>query len=135
MAFNGTTFNLTNLNTRFPATATLTYTSYAAGAATFTLSSILSASILISRWTVAGYNSSGCTTNVQNDSANNVTIPQGAIRGLQDGATPMTATSTFYIRGSSITVNGIARTTGQTFVVGQTTVTVTIVATCTAYAT
>ena len=138
MAFNGTTFNLTTSRLLDPATANLTYTSYSAGAFTFTLSSLIySTSIGISGASVSGFPNITCTLPVvESDStASTVTINPGSIRAIQPGSTPMTASTLRYKRVNSIRVNGIIRTNGQTVTVGGTLVTIVIDSTtCEVYA-
>ena len=138
MAFNGTTFNLTTSRLLDPATANLTYTSYSAGAFTFTLSSLIySTSIGISGASVNGFPNITCTLPVvESDSTTStVTINPGSIRAIQPGSTPMTASTLRYKRVNSITVNGTTRTNGQTITVGGTLVTIVIDSTtCEVYA-
>ena len=138
MAFNGTTFNLTTSRLVDPATANLTYTSYSAGAFTFTLSSLIySTSIGISGASVNGFPNITCTLPVvESDSTTStVTINPGSIRAIQPGSTPMTASTLRYKRVNSIRVNGIIRTNGQTVTVGGTLVTIVIDSTtCEVYA-
>ena len=138
MAFNGTTFNLTTSRLLDPATANLTYTSYSAGAFTFTLSSLIySTSIGISGASVNGFPNITCTLPVvESDSTTStVTINPGSIRAIQPGSTPMTASTLRYKRVNSIRVNGIIRTNGQTVTVGGTLVTIVIDSTtCEVYA-
>ena len=138
MAYNGTTFDLTATRLTDPATATLTFTKYEAGDFAFTLSSrIYTESITITVATVIGFNNTTCTLpSIDSDSIDGVAIVSaGTIGTIQTGQLPFDCTFLRYKRGSSISVNGISRTDGQTLTVGGTTVTVVIDSTtCVTYA-
>jgi hypothetical protein len=138
MAFDGTTFDTAIDVLTDPATANLTFTGYAAGDFTFTLSSrIYSTSITITDAGVSGFPNTTCTLPInENDSLSATTlIPQGNINVIVSGATPMTSNSQRYKRVNSMIVNGVTRTNGQTITVGETVVTIVIDSTtCEIYA-
>jgi hypothetical protein len=138
MAFDGTEFDTTITYLTDPATANLTFTSYAAGIFTFTLSSVIySATVNINGIAVNGFPNITCTLpSVESD--NEVfllVIPAESSTVRQTGQTPMTASTLRYKRVNSIIVNGTTRTNGQTITVGGTLVTIVIDSTtCEVYA-
>lgn len=120
-----------------PAASNLTFTIYSAGSASFDLSKPLrSTAVTISAWSVTGYTEPTCTT-TSGDSDNqdaNIVIAIGTTNKSGSGAIIMTnPPTTRYKRGTSITVNGTARTNGQTLVIGGTTVSVVISSACNLY--
>jgi hypothetical protein len=138
MAFDGTEFDTTITYLTDPPTANLTFTSYAAGSFTFTLSPVIySTAINISSINVQGYSNTGCTGSfVQSDSnVGLLIIPPGISVNNQDGQNPMTSPVIRYKKLDSISVNGTTRLNGQTITIGGTTVTVVIdTTTCNVYA-
>ena len=129
MAFDGTTFDTTVDALTDPPTANLTFTGYAAGIFTFTLSSVIySATVNINSITVNGFSNTKCIL-PSAESDNNISlliIPPGTLSASQDGQTPMSCSTLRYKRVNSISVNGTTRTNGQTITVGDTLVTVVI---------
>jgi hypothetical protein len=114
-----------------PETATLTFTNYIGGQFMFTLSApIPSTPIIITGANVlgfAGFTCAGFAIESDNITVGNpLTITSGSTIGLEMGQTPMDCASESWRRGSTITVNGIARSNGDTIVIGGTLVTIII---------
>ena len=129
MAFDGTEFDAQVDVLTDPATANLTFTGYAAGIFTFTLSSpIYSATTNINAITVNGFPNTTCTLpSIESDSNIAVlTILPGNSVVSQIGQTPMSCSTLRYKRVNSIAVNGTTKTNGQTITIGNTLVTVVI---------
>jgi hypothetical protein len=138
MAFDGTEFDTTITYLTDPPTANLTFTGYAAGVFTFTLSSrIYSTNVNISGASVSGFPNTTCTlpVNESDDFVGAVTVIAGNVGVRQEGQTPMTSNSQRYKRVNSITVNGVNKTNGTSITIGGTLVSIVIdFTTCELYA-
>ena len=128
----------------FPSNVTLTFTSYSAGDAEFTLSGILRQDLEITSWSVNGYTTGACTGGVvESDSYASTTLfwsrgNSGSKFGY--GSSQMSCSTIRYRRVNSIFVavaggSSSNYTNGSTFTVaGVQTVTVAINTGCTNYA-
>jgi len=123
-----------------PSTTTLTFASYSSGVFQFTLSSSVTSNLVVTAASVNGTDQATCIGYIESDDiggSNNpvgsATIISGSTIGYMTSSSPMSASVINYKRGTSITVNGVSYTNGNTFTVGSTTVTVSIPNTCDTY--
>lgn len=124
----------TTTTTTTQATATLTFTGYASGVFYFDLSAAVGATTTISQATVNGSDGTTCTPINETDdiisSGGDLVITAGSTSGSRTGGSPMTCGTHSFRRGTTITVNGVSKSDGQTLVIGSTLVTVVIPNTC-----
>ena len=112
---------------------TLTFTSYVAGNANWTLATSngagLSSSFTISGWTVDGYTTNKCTTftGEEDNSSTPTTYPSSTVGTVACiGDIPLTATSPYYKRFGGVLINGVSKGNGSTFTIGDCVVTLVI---------
>jgi hypothetical protein len=121
-----------------PSTSTLYFDYYSTGDFYFYLSeAIPSTNIVISSAFVTGYSGNTCNTNSEDDNinvGNSLTITAGTTNGNVTGNTPMGMSTTNYIKGSYIVVNGQPAYNGSVITIGGTQLTVVIDNNCNYYA-
>ena len=116
-----------------PDVATLSFDEYYGGTFRFELDRAVDNNIVVTVANVEGSIIPGCASADETDSLSGpLTINAGSTVGIKVGATPMGLSITTYAKVNSITVDGVVKTNGQTFVSGTTLVTVSIGG-CTTY--
>jgi hypothetical protein len=120
-----------------PATSTLYFTYYNQGRFYFSLTeAIPSTNIVISSAFVTGYAGNTCNTNSEDDNinaGNSLTITAGFTSGDVAGNTPMGMSTTNYVKGSYLIINGLFATNGSVLTIGGTQVTVVVDNNCDYY--
>ena len=121
-----------------PETSTLYFTYYTTGDFYFTLSeAIPSTNIIISSAFVTGYSGNACNVISEDDNinaGNSLTITAGTTSGNVTGNTPMGSSTTNYIKGSYLVINGQYATNGSVLTIGGTQLTVVVDNNCDYYA-
>jgi hypothetical protein len=124
----------------YPATATLTFNNYSAGVAEFNLTTSngngLSSSFTIGGWFVQGFNTTKCAASTEDDSPISTGIYPANTTGIlgSTGSTPLTNSIIKYQINNGLLINGVSKSSGETFTVGSTVVTISINTTCQIYA-
>jgi hypothetical protein len=121
-----------------PISSTLYFTYYTSGDFYFTLSeAIPSTNIVISSAFVTGYSGNACNVISEDDNinaGNSLTITAGTTSGNVTGNTPMGMSTTNYIKGSYLVINGQYATNGSVLTIGGTQLTVVVDNNCDYYA-
>jgi hypothetical protein len=121
-----------------PISSTLYFTYYTSGDFYFTLSeAIPSTNIVISSAFVTGYSGNTCNVSSEDDNinaGNSLTITAGTTSGNVTGNTPMGMSTTNYIKGSYLVINGQYATNGSVLTIGGTQLTVVVDNNCDYYA-
>jgi len=120
-----------------PATSTLYFTYYSQGRFYFSLTdAIPSTNVVITSAFVTGYAGNTCNTNSEDDNinaGNSLTITAGLTSGDVAGNTPMGMSTTNYIKGSYLVINGQYATNGSVLTIGGTQLTVVVDNNCDYY--
>jgi len=97
---------------------------------------IPSTDVVISSAFVTGYSGNTCNTNSEDDNinvGNSLTITAGTTSGDVLGNTPMGMSTTNYIKGSYLVINGQYATNGSVLTIGGTQLTVVVDNNCDYY--